>query len=172
MKKDQAGFKAAFERSEKALSRRPSLGQKTGKTTIRLGEGFVCHIEDGPWKLKADWDTASGGNDEAPLPGVYGRAALGVCLAMGYAAWAGKLEVPLEILEVEVESDIDARATYDLIDEAPIKEIRYTVTVASSAPVEDIERVLDVAERCSPWHNVFAAPQNLKRRISVVAPQD
>ncbi len=137
-----------------------------------MGEGFVCHIEDGPWKFKADWDKGSGGNDEGPLPGVYGRAALGVCLAIDYTAWAAKLEVPLEIVEIEVESDIDARATYALIDEAPIQEIRYTVTVRSSAPEKDIARVLDRSEKYSPWHNVFAAPQNLKRRVKVVAPQD
>ena len=137
-----------------------------------MGEGFVCHIEDGPWNLKADWDKGSGGNDEGPLPGVYGRAALGVCLAIDYSAWAAKLEVPLEIVEVEVESDIDTRATYALIDEAPIQEFRYTVTVQSSAPEDDIARVLDRAEKYSLWHNVFAAPQKLKRSVKVVAPQD
>lgn len=172
MKQDQAAFKAAFERSERTLKRRPAVGQKTGRTRIRTGDGFVCHIEDGPWRLKADWDKASGGNAEAPLPGVYGRAALGTCLAIGYVAWAAKLEVPLEVVEVEVESDIDARATYGLIDEAPIQEFRYTVTVESGAPEEDIARVLDLAEKYSPWHNVFVAPQTVKRRVNVVARQD
>ena len=55
---------------------------------------------------------------------------------------------------------------------APQRESRYTVTVQSSAPEEDIARVLDLAEKYSPWHNVFAEPQSLKRNVKVVAPQD
>jgi len=170
--KDQARFKASFERAEAILERKPERGQKTGKTKVRLGEGYLCHIEDGPWRFKADWDKGSGGKGEEPLPGVYGRAALGICLDIGYTAWAAKLEVPLDVVEVEIETDIDARATFGLIDEpAGYKEIRYTVTVASSASEDEIARVPDKTEKHSPWHTIFSQPQKLERQIKVVEPK-
>jgi uncharacterized OsmC-like protein len=172
MKYDPAKIKTAFERNEKALKHRPSLGKKTGHTKVRSGENFFCDIEDGPWKLTADWDKTAGGNEEGPLPGVYGRASLGVCLGIGYRIWAAKLGVPLDVVEIDLESDIDARGTYGVIDDPPITGIRYTVTIESSASEEDILRVLDKSEKHSPWHNVFANAQNMKRTVNVLAPQD
>ena len=95
-----------------------------------------------------------------------------VCLAIGYTAWAAKLEVPLDVVEVDIETDIDARATFGLIDEpAGYREIRYTVTVASPASEDEIARVLDQSEKHSPWHTIFSEPQKLERQIKVLAPK-
>jgi len=80
--------------------------------------------------------------------------------------------VPLDVVEVEIETDIDARATFGLIDEpAGYKEIRYTVTVASSASEDEIARVPDKTEKHSPWHTIFSQPQKLERQIKVVEPK-
>ncbi len=84
-------IRTAFERNVQALTRRPSTGQKTSVTRVRVRDGLKCDIEDGPWKLTADMKKGVGGNEEGPEPGVLGRAALGSCLAIGYVMWAAKL---------------------------------------------------------------------------------
>jgi uncharacterized OsmC-like protein len=50
---------------------------------------------------------------------VLGRGALGSCLALGYAMWAIRLDVPIESLEVDVEADYDTRGELGVADDIP-----------------------------------------------------
>ena len=166
---NQAKIRTAFERSTKALTLRPSIGQRTAVTSVRLRGGLTCEIEEGRWKLTADMAEKFGGSDAGPNPGVLGRAALGSCLAIGYAMWAAKLNVPLSALEVEVQVDYDSRGSHGVGDVSPgYAEIRYVVTVESSAPEADILRVLDEADAHSDYHHVFSRTQRLRREVRVV----
>jgi hypothetical protein len=47
-------IKTAFERNVQTLTLRPSIGQKTYVTKVRVHNGLTCEIEDGPWRLTAD----------------------------------------------------------------------------------------------------------------------
>lgn len=165
---DNATIQDAFRRIVQVLTQRPAIGRRTDITTVRMRDGLTCEIEDGAWKLTADLGTKSGGKGLGPTPGTFGRAAFGSCLAMCYVMWAAELEVPLTQVEVEVQADSDVRGMYG-IDDAPAgyHEIRYTVSVTSAAAREDIMRVLDIAERHSPYFSVFTQPQNVKRDVRI-----
>src|SRR5437868_435627 len=88
-------IKAVLDRNAKALELRPSVGQGTAVTRVRLIDGLACRIEEGQWSLTADMSTKSGGANSGPNPGVLGRASLGSCLAIGYAMWAARHCNPL-----------------------------------------------------------------------------
>jgi hypothetical protein len=125
-------IRRAFERCAKALSLRPALGRNTAvsRTRVRAGDGLVCDIEDGTWKLTADFSARLGGGDTAPNPGVFGRAALGSCLAIGYMIRAAKYGVPIASLEVEVQADYDTGALLGTSLTPPgYGEVRYAVIV-------------------------------------------
>ncbi len=161
-------LKTVLERNERALQLRPAIGKGTGKTRVRLREGLTCEIEDGPWKLTAGASESSGGANNGPDPGTFGRGALGACLAMGYANWAAKLGVPIQAIEVEVEADYDARGYYGIADLPPgYLEVRYRVNIQSDAPEDAICKVLDEADAHSPWFDIFMRPQNLKRIVQI-----
>jgi uncharacterized OsmC-like protein len=165
-------IREAFERNRKALELRGSIGQGTAVTRVRLREGLACDVEDGPWRLTVDMSRKSGGSESAPNPGVLGRAALGSCLAIGYSMWAAALGIPLSSLEVAIEADYDTRAEYGVDDVRPgYREVRYIVTVGSSAPEADILRLLDTADRHSSYLAVFANPQPVRREVRIVATQ-
>ena len=165
-------IRTAFERNAKAMTLRPSLGQGTAVTKVRLLEGLACEIEEGKWKLIADMGEKSGGSDSGPNPGVFGRAALGSCLAMGYAWWAARRGVPLSGVEVEVQADYDSRGHYGIADVSPgYTEVRYIVTIESDAPEEEILRMMDEADAHTPYYDVFARAQELRREVRVVTPQ-
>ena len=165
-------IREALERGAKAVSLRPAVGQKTGRTTVRLRDGLCCEIEDGTWTLTAAAGAASGGAGSAPSPGVLGRGALGSCLALGYAMWAARLEVPLHTLEVEIAADYDIRGELGVSDEVPpgYTDVRCTVTVTSPAPEADIRRVLDTAERYSPYRDVFTRATPFSRTLRLLPP--
>lgn len=162
---------AAFERNARALRKRPSLGQSTATTSVRITNGLKCEIQEGQWQLAADMPPQAGGAGAGPTPGVFGRAALGSCLAMGYVMYAAKAGIPLSGVEVEVAADFDDGALFGVSDVEPgYLDVRYSVTVLSDAPEADILRVLDEADAHSPYRDVFGRAQRLTRTARVVSP--
>ena len=163
---DFKNIKTVFERNAKAMSLRPSLGQGTAKTTVRMVEGLSCEIEEGNWKLKADMGEKTGGANTGPNPGTYARAALGSCLAVSYVLYAAKMDVPLDALEVEVQADYDSRGYHAVGDSKPgYKEMRYIVTVSSPAPEEEVRRMLDEADAHCDNLYVFRDAQKITREV-------
>jgi uncharacterized OsmC-like protein len=161
-------IKSTFERNAKAMTLRPSLGQGTARTKVTLRDGLTCDVEDGNWKLTVDASQKSGGDGRGPDPGVYGRAALGSCLAIGYRLWAAKLGVEIKTIEVEVQADYDSGPHYGVSDDAPgYRQVRYIVTVESDAPEADVLKVLDTADARSPVRDDFARALDLRREVQV-----
>jgi uncharacterized OsmC-like protein len=163
-------LKHSVERSIKALSLRPTLGLGTGISKTTVKNGLTCEIQEGKWKFVADMPESIGGNAEGPTPGVYGRAALGSCLAIGYMIMAALMEIPIKTLEVEVQADYDDGALLGTADVAPgYSEVRYTITIESEASEEDILKMIDEADHHSPYLDVFSRRQNCKREINIIS---
>ena len=170
---DNDEIRTIIERNVKAVTLRPSIGQHTGRTTVTLKPGLECEVVEGPWRLTVAMAEKSGGTNAGPSPGVLGRGALGSCLALGYAMYALRLGVPIESLEVEIEADYDSRGELGISPEVPpgYTQVRYTVTVTSPASEEDVLRVLDTADRYSPYRDVFARAHDVCRLVRIASPQ-
>ena len=163
-------IKLAFERNAKALTLKPSLGLGTGISKTRIKNGLTCEIEEGNWKLLADMPASAGGGGQAPSPGVYGRAALGSCLAITYMMYAAKMDIPIKMLEVEVQADYDDGALLGTTDVTPgYSEVRYIITIESEAAEKDILKMLDEADERSPYLDVFSQPQTCSRKINIIS---
>jgi uncharacterized OsmC-like protein len=165
-------IREATERAAKVLTQRPAAGQKTARTTVNLKPSLECAIEEGSWKLTAGMSPIYGGNSAGPTPGVLGRAALGSCLAIGYAMWAARMNVPIDALEVVIEADMDSRGELGVSDQVPpgYLAVRYVVTVSSRAPETDVRRVIDTADRYSSYRDVLGRAQDLTRELRIVQP--
>lgn len=170
---DSAAIRTAIERNVKAVSLRPSVGQGTAVTKARLRPGLSCEIEEGPWRFVAGMTEKYGGNNAGPNPGVYGRAALASCLAIGYSMWAARLAVQIDALEVEVHADYDVRGELGVSDDVSpgYSDIRCVVTVESSAAEADVLRVLDTADRHSSWLDDYRRALPVSRQVRITAPQ-
>jgi len=165
-------IKLSVERTIKALSLKPSLGKGTGRSRARITNGLTCEIQEGKWKFVADMPESVGGNAQGPTPGVYGRAAFGSCLAIGYMMSAAKMNIPIILLEVEVEADYDDGALFGTSNVDPgYSEVRYLVTVESDATEQDILKMLDDADLHSPYLDVFSRGQKCKREVRIVSPK-
>ena len=163
-------LKHSVERSIKALSLKPTLGLGTGISKTTIKNGLTCEIQEGKWKFVADMPEAIGGNGQGPTPGVYGRAALGSCLAIGYMIMAALMEIPIKMLEVEVQADYNDGALLGTANVAPgYSEVRYTITIESEAAEEDVLKMIDEADHHSPYLDVFSRPQTCKRAINIIS---
>jgi uncharacterized OsmC-like protein len=110
-----------------------------------------------------------GGAASGPTPGVYGRAALGSCLAIGYMLYAAKLGVEIRSVEVEIQADYDDGAMFGVTEGWPgYSEVRYAVTVESPATEAEVQRVIDEGDRHSPYLDVFSRAQVCRRTLRVI----
>lgn len=171
---NEADIRTMLERNVRAVSLRPVVGQSTARTRVRLQPGLQCEVTEGDWSLTVAMGPKSGGTNAGPNPGILGRGALGSCLALGYAMWAIRLDVPLDALEVDVEADYDTRGELGIADDVPpgYLEVRYIVTVSSSAPEADVRRMLDTADRYSPYRDVFARAHVVRREVRISSPPE
>ena len=163
-------IKTAIQRTKQALTLKPALGKGTSVSKVRITNGFTCEIQEGDWKMNADMPAGVGGDGLGPTPGVYGRAALGSCLAIGYMMKAAELEIPITGLEVEVEADFDNGALFGTADKnipPGYLEIRYTVTVESDATKEKIMQLVDDGDAHSPYLDIFTRAQKCIRKVNI-----
>ncbi|MGN6291300.1 MAG: OsmC family protein [Chitinophagaceae bacterium] len=169
---DALKIKTALERTKKALTLKPALGQSTAISKVRITNGLTCEVQEDKWKFNIDMPEAVGGNSTAPTPGVYGRAALGSCLAIGYMMKAAELEIPIQGLEVQVEADFDDGALLGTADKTippGYLEVRYTINIESDAPEEKIMQILDDGDMHSPYLDIFTRTQKCVRKINIVS---
>lgn len=166
----QQNIKEAVARSTKALSLKPSLGLGTGVSKTRIINGLSCEVTEGNHKLIADMPGSVGGNASGPTPGVYGRAALGSCLAIGYMMKASAMNIKIDSLEVEVQADYDDGALFGTSSAPPgYLEIRYTVTIETDAAEGEILQMLDTADKQSPYLDVFTRQQKCIRDVQIIS---
>jgi uncharacterized OsmC-like protein len=165
-------IKRGFERTVKALSLKPSLGLSSGISKTKIKNGLTCETTEGNWKLITDMPESVGGNSAGPSPGVYGRAALGSCLAIGYMMRAAVLEISVNSLEVEIKADYDDGALFGTSSADPgYLEINYSITIETDAPPEKILRMLDDADLHSPYLDVFSRAQKCHRDVHIISPK-
>jgi len=164
-----ATIKDALEHRTRQLKASPSIAQGTAVTKVTLHAGLACEVEDGPWKFSAGMTEKYGGQNNGPNPGVYGRAALGTCLAIGYGMWAAKLEIPIRSLTVEVRARFDVRGEFGIDDSIRpgYLDIVYVVTVDTDASDADVHRWLDVADAHSSLLDDFRNPVPASREVHI-----
>jgi uncharacterized OsmC-like protein len=161
----------ALERNASLVAARPGRGQLTATSKAVLGPGLECSVTEGPHILKVAMTTKYAGTGDGPNPGVLGRAALASCLAICYGMWAARLGVPLDSLEVEVAADFDVRGELGVADDVRpgYGAVRYVVTATSASPETDVLRVLDTADRYSPYRDIFSNGVPLTRDVRINA---
>jgi uncharacterized OsmC-like protein len=163
-------IRSGFRRVATALAQRPAFGQGTGISRATISNGLTCEIREGNWTFIVDMPEKAGGNAAGPTPGVLGRGALGSCLAIGYMMRAAMMDIPIAHLEVEIQADYDDGALFGTApDVSPgYLDIRYTVTIDSDAPEASIMKMLDEADRHSPYLDVFSRAQRCRREVKLV----
>jgi len=163
-------IRSALRRAVGTLEARPGRALGTARTRIRAVDGLTCEVTDGDWRLTLDLPERWGGNDRGANPGVFGRAALGACLAMAYRRWAAENDLPVRALEIEIEADYDARGELGMADVTPAyTQARYIVSVETDAPAEEVRRVFDLAEERCPYLHVWRDPLDVRRELRIEA---
>lgn len=165
---DSKIIKKAFERIRTLVKKKPEIGKKTVSTKVRLKEGTTCEVVHKDWKFQVDIGESEGGNNEGPGPGLLQRGALGGCLAIGYVQQAAVMGVPIDHVEIEIVAVKDLSGRFGLSDQpAGSKALRYNVLIKSSAPKQDVNKVVEQADRFSPVLDDFRRAVPVKRNLKI-----
>lgn len=131
----------------------PEVAATTWRAAVTWDGGFrsSATIRDFA-PLGSDEPAGLGGTDTAPNPVEQLLAALGNCLAVGYAANATAAGIELKGLRVELEGDLDLHTFLGLNPDgnAGFESIRATVDLDSDAPAEAIEQLHRTVTGTSP----------------------
>ena len=88
-------------------------------------------------------------------------AALGDCIASGFAIYGAHMGIPIESLTVDLDGDIDLQGMLGLPEPGKVRpgyqEIRATYYVKSKAPKDQLEKLAKMSEDLSPTRDSLRA---------------
>jgi putative redox protein len=131
----------------------------TNSVVARWEGGWRCQVEAGGFDLLVDEPPSAGGTGTGPMPTEYLLAAMASCYALALNWAAVKRGTSLPGLTVT------ATGTYD----GP-RFSRLQLTVASDAPAEVVERLLEPALRVCYVSNTIAASPPIEVAMGSVSP--
>ena len=169
---DSKMIKEALDRAEQTLKLRPERGQRVYRNVAHITEGTLCQVEEAGRALVVDVGKALGGKDRGPNPSMILRTAMSSCVAIGIQQWAARAEIPIDHVEVAVETDVDARGQLGMSDHITpgFAEVRLEISITSSASEVEISELVAVSLKYSPLMDVFARAQRVSQRTVVTAP--
>ena len=163
-----AAIKEAVERIVQGLQRDPASAQGTTHATARIDQGLTCVVTEGTWTLTSDVPPSMGGTGEGPSPGVYGRAAVASCVAIGIKMMAARRNHPINSVSVDIDADYDWRGDFGLDGVPPgFQNFRVTINVNSPAAADTTERIVAEALRLSSWLNTLACKQLVEAELEI-----
>lgn len=133
-------IRGALEKTATVLSEDPAKAKSAGPAVTAVLEGGVaCRIAGPAGELRTDMPPAMGGRASAPSPGWLLRAALASCTATVVAMRAAQLGVSLDLLEVSVSGEGDARGMLGLDEtvSAAMTNIRTRVRIGAEGISSD-----------------------------------
>ncbi|MEM7026238.1 MAG: hypothetical protein AAF637_27220, partial [Pseudomonadota bacterium] len=81
--------------------------------------------------------------------------------------------IPVGDVAVEVQADIDAQGEFGLADITPgYTALRSIVSIESSAPKDEVKRLLDEVHRFSHLLSVVRDPVPVSHEVRITAPAD
>jgi uncharacterized OsmC-like protein len=113
------------------------------------------------FKIVGDHPAELLGTDAGPTSVELVLAALGQCLASGWAVYGASMGISIDALRIEVKGDIDLQGMLALPELGAIppgfQRIRASYHVNSSAPREQLEQLAKMAEDLSPTRHSLRA---------------
>jgi uncharacterized OsmC-like protein len=159
-----------------AVKKQPQMAQAKfyTKTTWKRGFHNEASVKDfslggvknetsrpGPFIIVGDHPPELLGTNKGATSVEVLLAALGHCIASGFAIYGAHMGIPIESLTVEIEGDIDLQGMLGLPEPGKVRpgyqEIRAKYYVKSKAPREQLEKLAKMSEDLSPTRDSLRA---------------
>jgi len=130
------------------------------KAHTRWIDGAYSETKVRQFTVKSDEPEQLLGKNQYPNPVEAVLAALGSCLAVGFAYSAALRGINLESLEIEVQGDLDLQGFLGISDKVRpgYQNIRVGCRIKSDAPQEKLEQLLEYVQQTSPVLDIIRNP--------------
>jgi len=166
---------------DKLVRENPALGKCQFKAKSSWQRGTKSQVSINAWTaggnnmspaprrftIMVDEPSELGGVDGAPNPVEVLLSALAGCVTAGIATNAQMFGVPIDAIDIDLEADVDARGFlgHDQSVRNGVTDIRYTVTIQSSAPEDKVRKCKETIDRKSPVRDTLANPVNIVSKL-------
>jgi uncharacterized OsmC-like protein len=166
---------------DQVVRENPAMGKLTIKVQSTWERGTKTVVTVGPmhalgknlfprtrrFVIMCDDPVPLGGVDAAPAAPEFLLAALAGCVTGGIATNAAMFDVPIDAMSIDMEADMDVRGVlgHDKGTRNGITDIRYTVTIESSAPEDKVRKCKETIDRKSPVRDTLANPVNVSSEL-------
>lgn len=143
------------------IQEEPEVADSTWSASVRWKGGFRSESEiRGFGPIPSDEPVGLGGSDSAPNPVEQLLAALGNCLAVGYAANATASGITINDLTIDVDGDVNLKTFLGLDAEgnAGFQGIRVSVNLDSDADAHQLEALHRTVIATSPVGHTLQRP--------------
>jgi uncharacterized OsmC-like protein len=132
-----------------------------------LQESITCSLETGRPGTPAGLHPATGGDGSAACSGDMLLEALVGCAGVTLAAVATAMGITLTSATVTAEGDLDFRGTLGVAKDAPVgfTKIELTFSVQTDAPVEKVQKLVELTERYCVVFETLAKSPSIEVRL-------
>jgi len=124
-------------------------------------------FENGSITLKTDQPTPSGGKGNAPNPVQYCVFAMIACYCTTFMTIAAKMGIEIKSLKAKGYTKVNMKAVFDLVDSPVVEEVGITLEVESSAPLETLNEIKNLADKKCPAAYTVSNPVPFKSNIKL-----
>lgn len=165
---NQTTIEATLDRMVATFQARPASAHSTTTTHATLRDGFMTRTREDGVAFTADMPVAAGGSNAGPTPGVYGRACLASCIAMGIRIAAERRGIAVDQIDVSLSMDWDSRGLFGLsgVSAGP-SNIALEIDVESPAPDSDVQALVAEGMSNDPWLIALTQPHTVTSDLRI-----
>jgi uncharacterized OsmC-like protein len=143
-----------------AIKAEPGKALLQFKAHTRWIDGAYSETRIRQFMVKSDEPEQLLGKNQFPNPVEAVLAALGSCLAVGFAYNAALRGINLESLEIEIKGDLDLQGFLGISDKVRpgYQNIHVGCRIKSDAPREKLEQLLEYVQQTSPVLDIIRNP--------------
>jgi uncharacterized OsmC-like protein len=166
----QASLKEALSKTVAGIQQNPIMSRVVFEAETALLEGVRCTgkvrnfapiIVDEPPEL--------GGQDKGANPVELLLVALGSCQEIMYAAMASMMGIKLDEVKVNLKGSLDLKGLFGMDPAIPpgYQKITYETILKSSAPEEELRKLIDAVETHCPVLDTLVRPIEVTGKVTI-----
>jgi uncharacterized OsmC-like protein len=156
--------KSATAMPEKAKVQFNCHGTATGKMRNELQVMMKQPFEEGPFNLASDAGSFHGGDASAPPPLALFTAGLAGCIMTQIRAFAKRMKVDLQHLEVDVQANWDWHKADPVYETAP-HSFNIDITMQSDDDRQQVHALINAAKKGCFLEQTLGRPNTITHRI-------
>ena len=153
-----------------AVTEDPKKAQVKFMANTRWVSGAYSKTKIRDFVMECDEPSALLGTNKVPNPVETILAALGSCLAVGFAYNAAARDINLESLDISLEGDLDLRGFLGVSDDVRpgYQSIKVTCRIKSDASEEKLSELYEHVLRTSPVRDIIQNSESLTIKLEKI----